>query len=376
MERLLRVLIGGVLVKTVLVMLNQDLMREIPFSLGRLADPEAFHEPILIDGLDSSLLLNQLKQMMLIRLAEEKIGDEIVTGRIKCPCHLAIGQEAIPVGLSLSLNKGDKVFGTHRSHGHFLALGGSLEGLFAEVLGKASGCSRGRGGSMHLYGESFGFVGSVPIVGATISLAVGAALAAKMDGKGQVAVAYFGDGAAEEGTLHESLNMAANYKLPMIFVCENNLYSSHLHIGLRQPSDCVARYAAAHSIQTAVIDGNDISLVNKTGRALIEGARSGNGPVFIEAVTYRWRGHVGPREDNDVGVERKQGLDLWKKRDPIGRLLAAMVENGSLSSDGAGNLLAVLREEVNSAWGRSLNSPDAAAATLYQHIYADSGSEV
>src|SRR5690606_8272404 len=162
----------------------------------------------------------------------------------------------------------------------------------------STGCSKGMGGSMHLYAKEHGFWGSVPIVGATISMAVGAGLAAQMDKPDRkdmdVGVAYFGDGAAEEGVLHESLNFAAKFKVPVIFVCENNLFSSHLHILLRQPKDKVARYAESHDVNVEVVDGNDIEAVSKAAKRLVDAARNGEGPGFLEAVTYRWRGHVGP----------------------------------------------------------------------------------
>lgn len=266
--------------------------------------------------------------METIRAAEALIGDMVSDGKVKCPCHLGIGQEAIAVGVSSALRATDRVFGGHRSHSHYLAMGASLEGLFAEVLGKVAGCSKGMGGSMHLIAQEQGFLGSVPIVGATIPIAVGAALAARKDGSGDVAVAYFGDGASEEGILHESLNFASNFKLPVIFVCENNLYSSHLDIKLRQPSDLISRFALAHHVKAFVADGNDIAAVSLVSEALIQRARAGEGPGFIEAVTYRWRGHVGPNEDIDVGVRRTPGdLAKWKKRDPIRRLVESIAEN-------------------------------------------------
>ncbi len=180
--------------------------------------------------------------MLQIRVVEEEIGRLVERSLARAPCHLGIGQEAVAVGVSHSLTAADRVFGAHRSHSHYLALGGSTYKLLAEVLGKADGTSKGMGGSMHLYGEEVGFMGSVPLVGATIPLAVGAAIAAKMDGRGAIGVTYFGDGATEEGVFHESMNLAAAMRLPVLFVCENNLFSSHLYITQRQPSDRIARY--------------------------------------------------------------------------------------------------------------------------------------
>ena len=347
---------------------------ELMQSLGKLADPNEYHQPITVQADEVARRLEQLRMMLTIRYAEEQIGDKVTDGTIRCPCHLAIGQEAIPVGLSESLLSTDKVFGTHRSHGHYLALGSSVYQLFAEVLGKSEGCSRGMGGSMHLYAEDKGFVGSVPIVGATIPLAVGAALALQKDGKRGVAVCYFGDGAAEEGALHESMNFAATFKLPVIFVCENNLFSSHLHIRLRQPADCVARYAQAHCMRTEVIEGNDLSVVSQVGQDLVEHCRSGKGPAFLEAVTYRWRGHVGPREDIDVGLERKDDLDLWKKRDPIMRLAQGLATHSNFSMSDYEKLCEEVRGEIAHAWQLAEQAPYPKPEATLRYVYAQTST--
>jgi TPP-dependent pyruvate/acetoin dehydrogenase alpha subunit len=353
--------------------MGNDHFIQMPTDLGLLADSEAFHEPIALGDSDRSVLIQQLRTMALIRMAEEKIASEVRSGAIRCPCHLAIGQEAIPVAMSQSLRVTDRVFGTHRSHGHFLAQGGTVAELFAEVLGKATGCSRGFGGSMHLYKESTGFWGSVPIVAATVSLAVGAALAAKMEKKGNVAVTYFGDGAMEEGSVHESLNLAAVYNTPVIFVVENNLFSSHLHIGLRQAHNSVARYAAAHGLRWAVVDGNDPVALHKTSSDFVERARRGEGPAFIEAVTYRWCGHVGPSEDIDVGVKRKDDLQKWKRRDPIRRTLDSLEKEGSLRLDQWAQTLESLKVEIDSAWKAAVAAPYPDAELLLNTVYAHGG---
>jgi acetoin:2,6-dichlorophenolindophenol oxidoreductase subunit alpha len=293
--------------------------------LGSLADPAQPMAPLELRNLPAEKLLTALRDMLLIRRAEEAVAELVEQGHAKCPCHLGIGQEAVAVGATMALKRGDKVYGTHRSHPHFLALGGSLDAMMAEILGKTAGSSRGMGGSMHLYAPDVGFEGSVPIVGATIPIAAGAALACKMDGGSSLAVAYFGDGACEEGVFHESLNIAAVMKLPLLYVCENNLYSSHLDIKLRQPADSVARFARAHLWNVEVVDGNDIMAVAAAAERLSEAARQGRGPGFLEAVTFRWRGHVGASENVDVGLRRSADeLAAWKKRDPIERLWLAL----------------------------------------------------
>jgi len=342
------------------------------FNLGLLADPGRFTEKLDIAGCDPAKLASQLRMMLLIRRVEERIGDGLVSGAIACPCHLGIGQEAVAVGVSEHLRNTDRVFGAHRSHSHFLALGGEPYALLAEVLGKADGCSRGMGGSMHLYGDAHGFKGSVPIVAGTVALAVGAALAARKDGKGDVAVAYFGDGAAEEGVVHESLNLAAAFKLPVLFVCENNLFSSHLHISLRQPADRVGRYGDTHRIPTETVDGNDVAAVSAASGRFIGQMRKGGGPAFLEAVTYRWRGHVGPREDNDVGVNRDADLVKWKDRDPIRRLLDAMIDAGILDQSGYALMGNAVTEQVADAWARAEAAEFPPASALLDLVYAES----
>lgn len=295
-------------------------------DLGWLAIAEAQVGDVDCSGLQPEDALTIYSGMLKIRLVEEAIGDLAASGDVNTPVHLAIGQEAVSVGVSYSLRRSDRIYSNHRGHGHFLALGGDLDGLFAEIFGKDNGVCGGMGGSMHLRDASVGFHGSVPIVGGSIPIAVGAALASKLDESGTVAVAYFGDGACEEGVLHESLNLASVLHLPIIFVCENNLYSSHMDIDLRQPSNKVSRFAEAHRIPSMVVDGNNVIDVINASNEVISNARDGFGPSFLEAITFRWRGHVGPNIDYDVGVLRSPKLiDLWKKRDPVARFQNSLV---------------------------------------------------
>jgi pyruvate dehydrogenase E1 component alpha subunit len=223
---------------------------------------------------------------------------------------------------------------------------------------------------MHLLDRANNFFGSVPIVGATIPIATGAALAAKMDATGGIAVSYLGDGATEEGVFHESLNFASVFKLPAIYVVENNLFSSHLHISLRQPFDSICRYAAAHGVTWQRVDGNDTVAMARAAGSAIAAARAGEGPQLIEAVTYRWRGHVGHREDNDVGVQRKEGHAEWKKRDPIGRLTTAMIGAGHLTDTGLQGLWAEYHAAVEAAWTQAVADPYPPASALLDRVYA------
>jgi TPP-dependent pyruvate/acetoin dehydrogenase alpha subunit len=344
-------------------------------TLGSLADPTMHRSPLNLDGLPVAVALEWLRAMWLIRLAESEIADLIEAGLVKTPCHLGIGQEAIAVGTAALLRNSDRAFGTHRAHSQYLALGGKLEELFAEVLGRASGASKGLGGSMHLTAPGTAFRACVPIVAATIPIAVGAALAAKLEGDGNIAVAYFGDGAVEEGVFHESLNLAAVLKLPIVFVCENNLFASHLDISERQPSDSVARFAEAHRIPSIVLDGNDVGAVYRAFSDLSLSARSGRGPGFVEAVTYRWRGHVGPNEDLDVGLRRKMDeLLAWKMRDPIARLSAALCSLSTAHEKEIAQMVESLQATVSAASRYAKHAPWPSLSATADVVYSREAS--
>ncbi len=343
-----------------------------PESLDALADPSNHTQPLDLGPWSGEETRKFYAMMVRIRMVEDRLGQMVESGDIVCPAHLAIGQEAPPTGISHWLTPQDRVFGAHRSHGHYLALGGNVYQLFAEVLGRADGCSHGMGGSMHLYAPEVGFQGSVPIVAATVPVAVGAALAAKKDGKPHVAVAYFGDGAVEEGVVHESLNLASQMNLPVLFVCENNLYASHMDIAQRQPNDRTARIAEAHSVATAVIDGNDVLAVADAAGDLIHRARCGEGPGYLEAVTYRWRGHVGPDENIDVGLRRSsEELAAWKLRDPVRRLREAMVARGDFSADEADAVASDVGREIDDAAARAYDAPWPKADALLDYVYVN-----
>lgn len=342
--------------------------------LGTLSDPSYLQDGLDIRGEESSWLMEALRRMALIRRLEEVIGDLVSDALARCPCHLAIGQEAISVGVARYFRSGDKAFGAHRSHAHFVALGGTPFQLLAEILGRHPGCSHGMGGSMHLINRDGGFYGSVPIVAATIPIATGAALAAKLDKSDHLVVSFFGDGATEEGVFHESMNLASAMKLPVVFVCENNLFASHLHISLRQPSDRIARYAEAHCMPNWTVDGNDVVATSRVCREAFTHARAGHGPAFIEAVTYRWRGHVGHREDLDVGVKRSEDLVAWKKRDPIRRLADSLLQTGILTSEVLEHMGEEVAAEVDEALTAAQKAPFPEAEALLDLVYAEGRS--
>lgn len=340
-------------------------------SLGDLSDPAAYWGPIVIEGCDRETLIRQLRTMLLIRRAEEVIGDGVASRKVIGPAHLGIGQEAVAVGVAQHLRPTDQAYGAHRSHSHYLAAKGELYALLAEILGRVDGCSGGMGGSMHLWAGDRGLAGTVPIVAGTVALAVGAALAAKKDGRNAVAVAYFGDGAAEEGVIHESLNLASIWKLPVFFVCENNMFASHMHISLRQPANGISRYAKAHRIDFEMVDGNDVVAVSRSAAKLISASREGAGPGFLEAVTYRWRGHVGHREDEDVGVNRGPDLMKWKGRDPVRRLADALIAADWMTRTEFANMDLEVKAEVATAWARAEVAAFPPASALLDCVYAD-----
>lgn len=339
-------------------------------SLGNLSDPLQFCDDLNITNQDVNLLFKQLEMMILIRQVERCLAEKKRDGLIGGPVHLGVGQEAIAVGVSAELRSTDRVFGAHRSHSHVLSLGADVRSLFAEILGKDTGLSRGMGGSMHLWDQKNGFYGSVPIVAGTVPLAVGAALAAKMQKTDAIGVSYLGDGAMEEGVVHESLNLARMLKVPVLFVVENNLFASHMHISLRQPQDSTARFAIANNIPCRVVDGNDVIAVQEAAKELITRARLGEGPVFLEAVTYRWYGHVDWREDIDVGVNRSaEEVKAWRKRDPIQRLANSLIASGLFTCEQIDELQTAQKIRVDVAWEKAFQDPYPERSSLLNHVY-------
>ena len=269
---------------------------------------------------DQSIFMkNKLYESMLrIRLVEESIANKYSEQKMRCPTHLSIGQEAIAVGVCANLTLQDQVLSTHRAHAHYLAKGGCLNSMMAEIYGKASGCSKGMGGSMHLIDTSVGFMGSTAIVGNTIPVAVGLALEKKLTRKKSIACVFFGDGATEEGAFYESVNFAIIHSLPILFICENNLYSVYSGLEVRQPVDRkIYKMVRAMGISAQHGNGNDVEEVaRKVKHAKTMILKSG-GPQFLEFDTYRWREHCGPNFDNNIGYREESEFLKWKKKDPL-----------------------------------------------------------
>lgn len=297
-------------------------------------------------------LLRMYETMVTIRTVEDTLADDIVKGQIGCPVHLYSGEEAIATGVCANLDSSDWAYSSHRSHGHFLAKGGDVYRLMAEVYCREDGCSKGRGGSMHLSSPEIGFPGSSAIVSGSIALAVGSALAFSMDRGRRVAVTFFGDGALGEGVLYESLNFAALFRLPVLFVCENNLYSTHMPIAKCSADVDLSKKARAMGVPARRIDGNDVELVYRTAKAMVERARDGRGPSFLECLTYRHRGHVGPSYDIDKGLRCQEELDCWLRKDPIETLESRMLEEEIASREHLEEIRARVRSEVLAAQAR------------------------
>jgi acetoin:2,6-dichlorophenolindophenol oxidoreductase subunit alpha len=314
---------------------------------------------------DAARSERRYRDMTRIRMFEEAIADCAEAKEIIGPTHLYIGQEAVAVGACEPLRRDDIICGGHRSHGHYLAKGGDMRALAAEIFGRATGCSGGRGGSMHLVAMDIGLLGTSALVGGGMGVGVGAALADTLAGRDRVSVIFFGDGAVEEGVFTETLNFAALKKLPVVYVCENNLYASHMPISSRQPVGEIWRHAEPYGIPGLRIDGNDVAAVANTVTEAVARARRREGPTLIECMTYRWRGHVGPSLDLDRGLRTREELDEWIARCPIERLVH---ESGMSAADRA-RLDDEIRREVADAIEFARSSPYPDPATLLDHVY-------
>ena len=339
--------------------------------LDKLFNPQEYHNPISIEGQDIKILKKILNLMLTIRKTEQQLALAKKNGLIGGPVHLGVGQEAIAVGISQNLKKTDRVFGNHRSHSHLLSLNPDFYKLFAEVLGKETGFSKGMGGSMHLIDQSNGFYGSTPIVAGTVPLAVGAATASKMQNLKDIGVSYIGDGAVEEGVVHECFNLAKVLKAPVLFVIENNLFASHMHISLRQPSETVSRFAEANHIPHKLLDGNDVVAVAQNSKEVIDNIRNGKGPAVLELITYRWYGHVDWREDIDVGVERSmEDIKDWKARDPIHRLSQSMINSKIWTKEEEQEICEKIDNQIQISWEKAMNDSYPSKDSILEFVYS------
>ena len=322
-------------------------------------------------NLSDALRIALFRSMLRIRLVEERIVQLYPEGDMRCPTHLSIGQEAVAAGICASLQRTDYVISAHRSHAHYLAKGGNVSAMFAELYGKESGCASGKGGSMHLIDLDANFLGCVPIVGSTIPIGVGAAFGASLLGDNAVTVIFFGDGAAETGVFHESLNFANVHNLPILFVCENNLYSVNTPLAPRQPATrTIADLAKGHAIESHQADGQEVEGVYGLAANVLDRIRGGNGPVLIELMTYRWAEHCGPNQDLHLGYRSKEEFDAWQARCPIRLHRQLLARDNLLSTSDEKSILDDVNAEIDSAVLFARSSPFPDRAELSRGVYA------
>ncbi len=312
------------------------------------------------------------RRMLRIRMAEEAIAERYAQQKMRCPTHLCSGQEAVAAAAGMVLDRGDLAVSTHRSHGHYLGKGGNLGRMLAELYGKATGCAAGRGGSMHLADLAVGFVASTAIVGGTIPVGVGLGLALKYRKTGRLSCIFLGDAAVEEGVFYESVNFAVLKKLPVLFLCENNLYSVYSRIDVRQPAGrAIHEMVRGLGCPAGSGDGNHALQVYEMIAAAAAQVRGGAGPYFLEFSTYRWREHCGPNYDNDLEYRPLAEFDHWKERDPVLLLQDDLIAAGLVSAAEVAAVQAQITSEVDAAFAFAEQSPWPDPAEAYTNLYRE-----
>lgn len=301
-----------------------------------------------------------------VQLEIEKFYNE---DEMRTPVHLCIGQEAIAAAVSVSLNKDDYVFSNHRGHGHYIAKGGNLKAMIAELHCKETGCSRGRGGSMHLIDTSVGLLGSSSIVGGGIPIAVGAAMGSVMQKEKRVTAVFFGDAASEEGVLYESMNFAALKKLPVVFICENNFYSVFSHQSARQATNDISMRPGAFGIPAYKVDGRDIISAYESSKKAVDAARRGEGPSFIECRAYRFRAHAGTGDELKEKYRKIDEYDEWTKRCPVKDFEGLLIKKGVLSKESAEKIGQEISKEIDEAFDFARKSPLPDKRELLKYLY-------
>ena len=319
--------------------------------------------------LDRGLILSLYRNMVLIREFELKAREVFRTGRMPGFIHVYIGEEAVATGVCAQLRIDDYVASTHRGHGHALAKGVGPRAAMAELLGAVTGCSGGRGGTMHLYDPTVGFLGSNGVVPPGILIASGAALSAKLRGTDQVAVAFFGDGGSNNGAFHEGLNMAAAWELPVVFVCENNLYATEMPFSKATKNTNVASRAAAYGMPGLQVDGNNVLEVYQKAGEAVARARNGGGPALLECLTYRWYGHH--EGDPGVAYRSREEIALWKERDPVKKLKGDAVTARMLTGEDFETVDAEVAAVLEDAAQFALSSALEDESTALGHVFAE-----
>ena len=322
--------------------------------------------------MDTDLGYQLLKKMYFIRLVEEEIAERYSQGQMRCPVHLSIGQEGVPAAFSMASRRSDFAVSTHRGHAHYLAKGGNLKAMISEIYGKSTGCSKGKGGSMHLIDLAVRFMGSTAIVGNSIPIGVGLGLSAQLKDTEDVSCVFLGDGAIEEGVFFESLNFAAVRKLPVLFICENNFYSVYSPLSVRQPPNRnIAKMIEAFGVKSISAEGNDAYVVYEHLSNAFAEIRSGSGPIFMEFSTYRWREHCGPAFDDELGYRTAEEVAFWKAKDPIAKITQALETvipnfHSRITSD-----ILIIKREIESAFEFAEHAPYPAPEEAFKGVFAD-----
>jgi len=319
--------------------------------------------------MNDTLIKNIYYHIIRIRKFEEKVIEHYGEQQMRCPVHLYIGQEAIAVGVCVQLRKDDYVFSYHRNHGHMLAKGADPKLMFAELYGKRTGCSSGKGGSTHMISSEHTLWGTSAIVGGGIPIAVGAALSIAMKNEDRVVAVFFGDGAVDQGTFFESLNFAVLKKLPVLFLCENNFYATNSPQRVRQANLDIHKIADFFNIPGACIDGNNVFEVYRQAASGIERARQGGGPSFIEARTYRCRTHVGPETDIEKGFRAKEEVEAWMQKCPYKQFKAQLLENRMIDEKDLQAVEKKVDAEIEEAFSFALQGPFPQEEDLYKDVY-------
>jgi pyruvate dehydrogenase E1 component alpha subunit len=333
---------------------------------GDLIDPSTWEEALAEKTLDKELMARMLRKMTLIRRFEQKVNELFLRGYIPGTIHLSLGQEAVPVGVTTALREDDVILPTHRGHGHALAKGMPAEALFAELFARSDGCSKGKGGSLHIGDVTKGIMPANPVVGSSVPVAAGIGFSFKYRGQERIAACFFGDGAINTGPLHEGLNLAALWKLPVLYVCENNQYaiSTPIQTVTLRP---LSERAEAYGMPAQKVDGNDVVAVYEAAREAVSRVRAGEGPFFLECVTYRQGGH---KRDDPGTYRAKEEVEHWLSLDPLPRIRERVVTEGVLSAEQVLELERSVDKEIEAAVQTALSSPPPDPASALIDVYA------
>ncbi len=322
-----------------------------------------------VRDLPQQLALEMYRRMVTIRKFEETVYDVHSRGQMAGLAHLYTGMEAIAVGVCLALDRHDNITSTHRGHGHLLAKGGDPKRMFAELLGKEPGYNRGKGGSMHIVDMNLGILGANGIVGGGLGIAAGAALSAKLLGDGRISVVFFGDGALNEGMFYETANIASLWKLPVVYVNENNTYGEYTHY-TKSTAGTATQRAEALGIPARSVDGNDVIAVHAAGCWAVARARNGAGPSFVECKTYRWRGHHMGDQGDTYGYRKQEEIEAWMAKCPIERFRGCLISQGMVQAAALQAIDAKVQQQIEEAVEFAKAAPYPNPSTVYEHVYA------